>query len=106
MKIGIVISTNDPETIWNAFRFGNFSLRKNETVKIFLLGKGVEGETLPQEKFDIKKEMRSFVEASGQIYACGTCLKIRDAESTELCPVSTMNDLYEIIKEADKIVTF
>jgi uncharacterized protein involved in oxidation of intracellular sulfur len=106
VKIGIVISTNDPETVWNALRFGNFSLRENETVKIFLLGKGVEGENLPQEKFDIKKEMRSFVEAGGQIYACGTCLKIRDAESTELCPVSTMKDLYEIIKEADKIVTF
>jgi uncharacterized protein involved in oxidation of intracellular sulfur len=106
VNIGIVIATNDPETVWNAFRLGNFSLQKKETVKVFLLGKGVEGENLPREKFDIKKEMRTFVDAGGRIYACGTCLKIRSAEGTEMCALSTMNDLYEIIKEADKIVTF
>lgn len=106
MNIGIIIATNEPETVWNAFRFGNFSIQKKETVKIFLLGKGVEAESLPQEKFDIKKEMGAFVSAGGRIYACSTCLKIRSGEGTELCPLSTMNDLYEIIKEADKIVTF
>lgn len=106
MKIGIIIATNDTETVWNAFRYGNFSLKKNETVKIFLLGKGVEAENLLHEKFDVKKEIQSFVDIGGQIFACGTCLKIRNTGSTELCPLSTMNDLYEIVKEADKIVSF
>ena len=27
LKIGIVISTNDPEEVWNAFRFGNVALK-------------------------------------------------------------------------------
>jgi len=42
MKISIILNTNEPETVWNAFRFGNEALSKNHTVKMFLLGKGVE----------------------------------------------------------------
>lgn len=106
MKIAIVISTNDTETSWNALRLANFSLTKKDTVKVFLLGKGVEVENIGTDKFDIKKQMESFVSAGGQILACGTCLKIRNSSVTELCPLSTMNDLYEMIKEADKILTF
>lgn len=106
MQIAIIISTNDTETSWNAFRLANFTLTKQDTVKIFLLGKGVEAENIGTEKFDIKKQMKSFVSAGGQILACGTCLKIRNSSGTELCPLSTMNDLYEMIKEADKVVTF
>jgi len=26
MKIGIVVNSNDSETVWNALRFGNFAL--------------------------------------------------------------------------------
>ena len=44
MNIGIILNTNDPETSWNCFRFGNEALAKNHAVKIFLLGKGVEVE--------------------------------------------------------------
>ena len=40
MKLGIVISQTDPETVWNAFRFGNFSLNKGHNVRTFLIGKG------------------------------------------------------------------
>ncbi len=106
MKIGIVIATNDAETSWNAFRFGVFSLTKKDTVKVFLLGKGVEVQDVSHEKFNVKEQMQKFADASGKIYACGTCLKVRDSEGTELCPLSTMNDLYEIVQEADKVLTF
>jgi len=30
MKIVILVSTNDPETIWNAFRFANLCLNADE----------------------------------------------------------------------------
>jgi uncharacterized protein involved in oxidation of intracellular sulfur len=50
--------------------------------------------------------MRSFVDAGGVILACGTCLTIRHAESSEMCPVSTMKDLYDIIRDSDRLVTF
>jgi len=42
MKIGIVIGTNEAEVVWNAFRFGNTSLKSNHEVKVFLINKGVE----------------------------------------------------------------
>lgn len=28
MKLGIVLSTNDPEEVWNVFRFGNVALKE------------------------------------------------------------------------------
>jgi len=106
MKTGIIICSNDPETVWNAFRFGNFSLKAGDAVKIFLTGKGVEAESLDTEKFSVTQQIKDFVSAGGKILACGTCLKIRGAEPTEICPLSTMKDLHEIVKESEKILTF
>jgi len=106
MKMGIVIYSNDPETVWNAFRFGNFALKEGDKVKVFLLAKGVESESVDTEKFRVTEQMRSFVDDGGKILACGTCLKIRDSQGSEICPVSTMKDLYGIIKESDRLVTF
>lgn len=106
MKLGIVIYSDDPETVWNAFRLAVFSCNKTVTVKIFLLAKGVECESLGTETFNINEEMKKFLSAGGEILACGTCLKIRQSEGSEICPISTMEDLYNIINESDKVVTF
>ena len=106
MKLGIIIYSNDSETVWNAFRLGVFSEEKDDTVKVFLLAKGVECESLDTEKFSITDEMKKFVDSGGEILACGTCLKIRQSEGSDLCPLSTMADLYEVINESDKVVTF
>jgi len=106
MKTGIIIYSNDAETVWNAFRFANFSLKEGVVVKIFLLAKGVEYEKLDSEKFDIKKQAKSFLENNGKIFACGTCLKSRESEGSQMCPLSTMKDLYDIVKESDKVVSF
>jgi sulfur relay (sulfurtransferase) complex TusBCD TusD component (DsrE family) len=106
MKLGIVIYSNDSETVWNAFRLANLALKERDDVKVFLLGKGVESESLDSNHFRITDQMREFVSKKGKVYACGTCLKMRQAEATELCPVSTMSDLYEIIRECDKVVSF
>ena len=38
----------------------------------------------------------------GQILVCGTCLKLRHTDGTELCPLSTMANLYKLINESDK----
>ncbi len=53
MKVGIIIYTDDAETVWNAFRFGNFALAMGDQVKVFLLGKGVEVDSLDTNKFDV-----------------------------------------------------
>ena len=106
MKLGIVICSNDTETAWNAFRFGVFALKKGDSVRAFLLGKGVECEHIDTPKFKVTEQMAQFAEAGGVILACGTCLKSRDAEGSELCPISTLNDLYSIVSESDKVITF
>ena len=63
MKLGIVIYSNDPETVWNAFRLGIFSLKKEDEVKVFLLAKGVESESLDTDKFNVTNEMSGFIES-------------------------------------------
>jgi len=106
MQIGIVIGTNEPEVVWNAFRFGNVSLKANHAVKVFLLNKGVEVEDIKSDKFNLKEQIDSFVGSGGRILACGTCLKARQKEGTNVCPISTMNDLLKLVEESDKILTF
>ena len=106
MKTGIIIYSNDAETVWNAFRFANFSLKERDTVKIFLLAKGVEYEKLDGEKFNIKEQAKTFLDNNGKIFACGTCLKSRQSKGSETCPISTMKDLHDLVKESDKVLSF
>ena len=105
-KIGIVVYSGDPETVWNAFRFGNFALGEGDTVKVFLLGKGVESEALDNDKFKVTDQLKQFVENGGKTFACGTCLTIRKMEGSKMCPLSTMQDMYDIFKWCNKVITF
>ena len=105
MKLGIIIYSSDSETVWNGFRLGNFSLGKDDEVKIFLLAQGVEAESLTNDQFNVKEQMELFLQNKGEILACGTCLKIRNSEGNELCPMSTMADLYDIIDQSDKLIS-
>lgn len=105
MKFCIVIYSDDPETVWNAFRLGNFALQNGDEVKVFLLAKGVESESLNSERFKVTGQMEEFVSKNGRIYACGTCLKIRNSKGSALCPLSSMKDLYELIKESDRVIS-
>jgi len=106
MKLGIVIYSDDSETVWNAFRLGNFALKEGDEVNVFLLARGVECEALDTDNFVVTEQMRTFVDTGGEILACGMCLKIRQSEGSEMCPLSTLKDLYELINGRDKVVTF
>jgi len=106
MKIGVIISNNDSETCWNALRYANFCLGQKDEVKVFLMGKGVEYQAISIEKFNTVEQAKKFIESGGKIFACGTCIKSRNQESTEMCPINTMKDMYEIVKESDKVITF
>jgi len=68
MKLGIIISSNDLETVWNAFRLGVFSLKDGNEVKIFLMAKGVEAESIDTENFKVTEQMRSFIDNRGKIF--------------------------------------
>lgn len=106
MKFGIVITTTEPETVFNALRLANFAAKEGDQVGVFLLGKGVEMDHIEDERFNVRGQAESLLQAGGTILACGTCLKLRNSEGSELCPISTMKDLYQLIKNSDKVVTF
>lgn len=105
-KIGVVVNTNDPETAWNALRFGNTALLSKHQVKVFLLGKGVEVQGLQDQKFDVRGQIEAVWKNGGVVMACGTYLRLRGMGGTEVCPVSTMSDLLRMVEESDRIVTF
>ena len=106
MKIGVIISSNDVETCWNALRYANFAIGQKDEVKIFFMGKGVEYQKTSTGNFNTVEQADKFLKSGGKIYACGTCIKSREQEGSEMCPISSMKDMYEIIKESEKVVTF
>ncbi len=106
MKIGIVLGTKEPEKAWNAFRFGMTALKGKHDVKVFLINEGVEVQDIQNEKYNVKEQVTAFLQNKGQILACETCLKSRHKEGSNICPVSTMQDLLKMVEESDKILTF
>ncbi|SEH37019.1 uncharacterized protein involved in oxidation of intracellular sulfur [Halopenitus malekzadehii] len=104
-QLGIVIETNDPERVWNAFRLGITAVEDGHDVSVFLLGAGVESEEITHDTFDVRDRMTAFVDAGGDLEACGTCLDLRNEEGSDYCPMSTMADLLEIVTESDRVLT-
>jgi uncharacterized protein involved in oxidation of intracellular sulfur len=106
MKVGMVFSTSDPETVWTALRFANTALEAGDEVEIFLLGQGVEYLEGDSERFNIVEQARIFLEYEGRIGACGKCLGLRGAAADEMRPLSNMKDLRRMVLESDRILTF
>jgi len=67
MKLGIIVYSTDAETLWNAFRLGVFALAQGDSVKAFLLGRGVECEKHDTEPFNVRKQMHDYHHAGGVI---------------------------------------
>jgi sulfur relay (sulfurtransferase) complex TusBCD TusD component (DsrE family) len=105
MKLGIIITQTDPETVFNALRLALYSLKEGDAVKIFLSGRGVEIDRIEDPKFDVKALAESILKEGGEFFACGTCLKLRHADSSAICPLSTLKDHYEIVRDSDRLIT-
>ena len=105
MKLGIIITQTDPETVFNALRLALYSLQQGDEVRIFLSGKGVEIDQIEDQRFNVKAQAEKVLQAGGQFFACGTCLKLRDSTGSEICPLSTLKDHYEIVRDSDRLVT-
>jgi sulfur relay (sulfurtransferase) complex TusBCD TusD component (DsrE family) len=106
LKLGIIIETKEYEKAWNAMRFAVTAKKAGHEVKVFLMGEAVEIENMTHEKYDVAAQVQAFDELKGEILACGTCLRSRNMEGTEVCPISTMIDCVEMVEWADKVVTF
>lgn len=104
-SLGIVIETSDPERAWNALRLGNTALDADMDASVFLLGEGVEIEEITHDQFDVSAQMESFADAGGELLACGTCLDMRNSDESGMCPISTMNDLLDVVTTADRVLT-
>jgi sulfur relay (sulfurtransferase) complex TusBCD TusD component (DsrE family) len=105
MKLGMIITQTDPETVFNALRLALYSLEQGDEVRIFLSGRGVEIDQIEDIKFDVKNQAQKVLDAGGQFLACGTCLKLRNSKGSEICPLSTLKDHYEIMRDSDRLVT-
>ena len=105
MKLGMIITQTDPETVFNALRLALYSLKQGDEVKIFLSGRGVELDKIEDARFNVKAEAEKVLAAGGHFLACGTCLKLRNSNGSEICPLSTLKDHYEIMRDSDRLVT-
>ena len=111
MKIVVVIYSNDPETVWNAFRFANTSLGYDNQVSVFLLGQGVETASLNSLQYDIEEQLNLFDEFGGTLVGCGVCCESRKDINPTLvddlqCDIGSMQDFYLMVADADKVLTF
>ena len=105
MKLGVIITQTDPETVFNALRLALYSIEQGDKVRIFLSGKGVDIDKVDDPTFDVKDQAQKVLDAGGQFLACGACLKLRNSEGSEICPLSTLKDQYEIVRDSDKVIT-
>ena len=106
MKYLLVINGKDPETIWNALRFGSAVLSRGHEASAFLLGAAVEIEDLGNERFDVQKLLLRFDELGGAVLSCTTCLRLRKMDAAAVCPMSSMDDLARLTEEADRVLSF
>lgn len=105
MILGIVITRTEPEDVFNALRLAAYALEQGDEVRIFLSGRGVEFDQAEDERFDVKGLAQKVLDAGGEFFACGACLKLRSSGGSELCPLSTLKDHYEVIRDSDRLVT-
>jgi peroxiredoxin family protein len=104
--IGIVISSGDAETVWNALRLGIAAQSKGDTVVIFVISKAVDIFIKDSSQFNIPKTTLEFVKNGGDILTCSTCAKMRHTEEVQMCTLTSIFDLYAIIKQSKKLVSF
>jgi uncharacterized protein involved in oxidation of intracellular sulfur len=105
MKFAIILNSNEPETVWNAFRFGNKAIEAGHKVTTFLMGSGVEATCLPNIKFNVPEAVDTFIKTGGTILACESCLKVRKQDATA-CSVSRMPQLVELVADSDRVISF
>ncbi len=111
--MGIVISSGERETVWNALRLGVAAESKGDSVVIFVISKAVDvfmADTSKlannEKRFDIRQASIDFLSGGGDIYTCATCAKMRNTENVEMCTITSVFDLYEIVRKSRKVIDF
>lgn len=60
MKVLFIISTDEPETVFNAMRLANVSVQRGDETSVFMLGRGVLYEKASTDQFDVVGEINKF----------------------------------------------
>jgi len=60
MKVLFIISTDEPETAYNAMRLANVSVQREDETSVFMLGRGVLYEKAGNGQFDVVEEVNKF----------------------------------------------
>ncbi|OGP71610.1 MAG: hypothetical protein A2Y80_04155 [Deltaproteobacteria bacterium RBG_13_58_19] len=66
MHLGLILSSNDPDILWNAVRFANFCLEKGEDVTIFLNAHAVEYHKVDSPRYELEKLFKTFALSEGR----------------------------------------
>ena len=106
MKLGIVVYSGDSDAVWNAFRLAYFAVKSGDSVKMCLLGKGLDPEFINNKKFNSLEKMHMFTENYDKNIDYNTYLDEPESIEPELNQATNMNELNEIMEESDKVVTF
>lgn len=61
---------------------------------------------MSNDRFNAIEQAEKFMKDGGKIYACGSCIKLREQNNSHICPISTMKDMYDIVRESDKVLVF
>lgn len=117
MATSVIVLNDGPygtERSYNGLRLaGALAKRDGEAVRVFLLGDASAcakaGQKVPQGYYIIERMLGSVVRRGGQVGVCGTCMDARgitDAELTEGCRRSTLDELTDWTQTADRVLVF
>lgn len=69
MNMALIVSSPNPEVLWNAFRLANLSLNEEDEVTIFLNGPAVGFRAHDSERFPLNLLAKTFVLSEGTLLA-------------------------------------
>lgn len=109
---------NDPpygtERSYNGLRLaGSLAKHDGDQVKVFLIGDASScakrGQKVPKGYYSIETMLKAVLLHRGEIGVCGSCMDARgiaDAELTDGCRRSSMDELTTWTQWADKVLVF
>jgi len=109
---------NDPpygtERSYNGLRLaGSLARQEDEQVRVFLIGDAAAcakaGQKVPQGYYNVEHMLRMVTRRGGVIGVCGTCMDARGISDEDLadgCHRSTLDELTDWTRDADRVLVF
>ena len=71
------------------------------------MNEGAELDTIPDTKdFDISKKVADYKELKGNLYACGTCLELRQRAKAKYAPSQRWRICSKWLRKVKKLLVF